>query len=109
VYSFLEVIEVINPTVPCRAMLSSQPLALCFAKAEVIVEVKSYKFGNPSTKKSGYTMTRKWRLMGACVYLEKVNAKRRILALTDKGLCSQFKKDAQSLFRTVDIRLFKIA
>jgi hypothetical protein len=34
-YSFLEVIEVINPALPCRAMLSSQPLVIYFVKGEV--------------------------------------------------------------------------
>jgi hypothetical protein len=73
-----------------------------------VAEVKSYKLGNASTKKAGYITTRKWRLMGACVYLEKVNAKERILALTNKELCEQFKKDAQALFPKVRIRYFKI-
>ena len=75
----------------------------------IVAEVKSYKLGNVSTKKAGYTTTRKWRLMGACVYLEKVNAKEKVLALTNKELCEQFKKDAQALFPKVKIRHFKIA
>ena len=76
---------------------------------KIVVEVKSYKLGNVSTKKAGYTTTRKWRLIGACVYLEKVKAKERILALTNKELHEQFMKDAQALFPTVAIRYFKIS
>jgi hypothetical protein len=58
---------------------------------KIVVEVKSYKFGNKTTKKSGYTTTRKWRLIGACFYLSKVkNATSRILVLTNKDLFSEF-------------------
>ncbi len=63
-----------------------------------VVEVKSYKLGNETTKKAGYTTTRKWRLIGACFYLSKVKgATNRILALTNKELYSQFIKDIDGL------------
>ena len=65
---------------------------------KIVVEVKSYKLGNETTKKAGYTTTRKWRLIGACFYLSKVkSATNRILALTNKELYSQFIKDIDGL------------
>jgi hypothetical protein len=74
-------------------------------KEGIFIEVKDYKFDNPSTGKAGYSSTRKHRLIGACFYLEKVKkAKKRILVLTDKRLCEQFKKDMQGLLSKVEIR-----
>jgi len=48
-----------------------------------VVEVKSYKLGNETTKKAGYTTTRKWRLIGACFYLrtcQEITCPSRILS-----------------------------
>jgi hypothetical protein len=73
---------------------------------KIVVEVKSYKLDNKTTKKTGYTTTRKWRLIGACFYLSKVkNATSRILVLTNKDLFSEFKKDMNGLLNSnVEIR-----
>lgn len=72
----------------------------------VVIEVKSFKFDNETTKKSGYASTRKPRLIAACAYLDKVDAKRKILVLTDKELYEQFKRDmdGDDLFPKVEIR-----
>lgn len=74
----------------------------------IVVEVKSCKFKNETTGKAGYTTTRKWRLIGACFYLEKVKAKTKILALTDKDLCKKFKEDMKGLidFKKIQIEHF---
>ena len=71
-----------------------------------VVEVKSYKFGNQTTGKSGYSTTRKWRLISACFYLGKMKkATKRILALTDKELFTQFKNDMDGLLSAnIEIR-----
>jgi hypothetical protein len=73
---------------------------------KIVVEVKSYKLGNNTTQKAGYTTTRKWRLIGACFYLGKVEkAAKRILALTDKELFTQFKNDMDGLLNSnIEIR-----
>ena len=60
-------------------------------------EVKSYKFGNRRTGESGYTTTRKARLLMACFYLEKIEAKTKLLVLTNKKLCDRFKNDFNGL------------
>jgi len=74
---------------------------------KIVVEVKSYKLENETTKKAGYTTTRKWRLIGACFFLSKVKrATNRILALTNKERYSQFIKDIDGLIdpKKVEIR-----
>ena len=73
---------------------------------KIVVEVKSFKLGNKTTKKAGYTTTRKARLICACFYLGKVeNAAKRILALTDKELFNQFKNDMDGLLSAnIEIR-----
>lgn len=73
---------------------------------EVVIEVKSYKLGNETTKKSGYTTTRKQRLITACTYLDKASAKTKILVLTNKNLYKQFKEDMdqEGLFPTITLR-----
>ncbi len=63
----------------------------------LVGEVKSYKFDNETTGKAGYTTTRKARLLEACFYLERVQAKRRVLILTDKRLYEQFTDDTHGL------------
>ncbi len=72
---------------------------------QVVIEVKSYKLGNETTKKAGYSTTRKQRLVTACVYLDNINAKRKILALTNKELHEQFRHDmtGDGLFTSVEI------
>jgi len=77
---------------------------------QLVIEVKSCKLGNETTKKSGYTTTRKPRLIAACAYLDKVDAKRKILVLTDKELYEQFKRDmdGDGLFPRVEIRCVPI-
>ena len=83
----------------------------------IIVEVKSYKFGNTTTKSAGYTSTRKSRLIGACFYLERAKPKnktvkiiKRILALTNKKLHGIFRDDMDGLIdkRRIDIRCFPV-
>lgn len=74
---------------------------------KVIGEVKSYKFLNETTGKAGYTTTRKARLIEALFYLSKVKAKTKLLALTDKELCEQFKKDMDGLLSS-DIQIIYI-
>ncbi len=74
---------------------------------KIVVEVKNCKFfDNKTTKKAGYTTTRKWRLIGACFYLSKVKkATNRILVLTNEELFSQFNKDMDGLLNSnVEIR-----
>jgi len=63
----------------------------------IVGEVKSYKFGNRRTGKSGYTTTRKARLIMACFYLEKIPANTKLLVLTNKKLCDEFKYDLNGL------------
>jgi len=71
-----------------------------------VVEVKSYKLGNETTKKAGYTTTRKWRLIGACFFLSKVKrATNQILALTNKARYSQFIKDIDGLIDPKKLKL----
>jgi hypothetical protein len=73
---------------------------------KIVVEIKSYKFDNKTTKKAGYATTRKWRLIGAYFYLSKVKkATKRILVLTNKELFSEFNKDMDGLLNSnVEIR-----
>jgi len=77
---------------------------------KVVVEVKSYKLGNGTTKKAGYATTRKWRLIGACFYLGKAEkAVTRILALTNEELYTQFRKDMDGLLNpNIEIRYFPL-
>ncbi|MBI5875576.1 MAG: hypothetical protein HZB81_07020 [Deltaproteobacteria bacterium] len=60
---------------------------------KIVVEVKDFKFDNETTGKSGYSSTRKHRLISACCYLAKVHAEKKMLALTNQEICEQFKKD----------------
>lgn len=92
-------------------------LDLVSEDSSIIVEVKSYKYGNNTTKSAGYTSTRKWRLIGACFYLEKAKPKnrktkikKRILALTNKKLHDIFSHDMDGLIDTkkIEIRYFPI-
>ena len=59
----------------------------------IIGEVKSDKFGN----ESGYRTTRFCRMVTACMYLQKIKAKKRLLILTDKEFYDRFKRDADGL------------
>lgn len=63
----------------------------------IIGEIKSSKLGNITTKKAGYTSTRKWRLIGDIFYLERVEAESKFLVLTDEELWKQFKGDIDGL------------
>jgi Holliday junction resolvase-like predicted endonuclease len=83
----------------------------------IIVEVKSYKYGNNTTKSAGYTSTRKWRLIGACFYLNKAKPKnrktkikKRILVLTNKKLHDIFTHDMDGLIdkRKIEIKFFSV-
>lgn len=56
----------------------------------LVGEIKSYKFANKTTGKAGYNTTRKARLLAACFYLEKVNARTKLLILTNKKLYDVF-------------------
>ena len=58
-----------------------------------IGEVKSYIFGN----ENGYRNTRFCRLITACVYLQKIKAKRKMLILTNEKIYRRFKKDTDGL------------
>jgi len=73
---------------------------------KIVVEVKSFKLGNQTTGKAGYSTTRKSRLINACFYLGKVEkAGKRILALTDEELFTQFKNDMDGLLSAnIEIR-----
>lgn len=77
---------------------------------QLVIEVKSYKFGNETTKKAGYTSTRKARLITACAYLDNVPAKRKMLVLTNAELHKQFKIDMVKIgmFPEVEIRYVPI-
>jgi len=77
---------------------------------QVLIEVKSSKCGNETTGKAGYTGTSMPRLVMACALLDKRDAKRKILALTNKELHEQFSKDMSGygLFPTVEIRYVSI-
>ena len=71
---------------------------LVSSDGKLVIEVKSYKLGNETTKKAGYSTTRKSRLISACFYLSKVKkATTRFLVLTNKELHSQFIKDMDGL------------
>lgn len=77
---------------------------------QLVIEVKSYKFDNQTTKKAGYASTRKPRLIAACAYLDKVSAKRKMLVLTSEELHKQFTKDMGEfgMFSEVEIRYIPI-
>ena len=73
--------------------------------SKIVVEVKNSKLGNRTTQRSGYTTTRKWRLLGDCFYLSREKgAKKRILVLTNKELYKQFSTDMDGLLKDVEIR-----
>lgn len=74
---------------------------------KIVAEVKSSKLGNEKTRKAGYSTTRKWRLLGDCFYLEKCDAKKKILALTDRELFEQFSKEMDGLLPSIDIEFFE--
>ena len=77
---------------------------------KIVVEVKSCKFKNKRTQKSGYTTTRKWRILGDCFYLTRAKGvKRRLMVLTNKEIYTQFKNDMDGLLDPkIEIRYIPI-
>jgi len=61
----------------------------------LVGEVKSSAYASGGS--SGYRNTNFWRVLGACILLEKVEASRKILVLTDRELYEHFKVDSEGL------------
>ncbi|MBI1819254.1 MAG: hypothetical protein HYR81_02860 [Nitrospirae bacterium] len=70
---------------------------------KIIVMVKSSILGNNRTKKSGYASTRKARLIEDLFYLEKIPGEKKILALTNRDLFTQFTNDMSGIGMGVEI------
>ncbi|MDA8100193.1 MAG: hypothetical protein M0042_11240 [Nitrospiraceae bacterium] len=70
---------------------------------EIVGEIKDYKFSNSTTGTAGYSNVRKYRLIAECFFLERVSARRKILALTNRELAEQFRKDMDGLKSDVEI------
>jgi len=66
---------------------------------KLVGEVKSDKFGS----ENGYRTTRFCRMVTACMYLQKIKAKRRLLVLTDKEFFNRFRKDVDGVIKDIDI------
>jgi hypothetical protein len=67
---------------------------------KLVGEVKSDKFGS----ENGYRTTRFCRMVTACMYLQKIKAKKRLLILTNKEFFNRFKKDANGVIsKDIDI------
>jgi len=59
----------------------------------LVGEVKSSSYRNETR----YWTTKFWRVLGACVYLERVEASQKILVLTEREFFEHFKVDAEGL------------
>ena len=71
----------------------------------LVGEVKSSSYGN----KARYWTTKFWRLLGACVYLERVEASRKILVLTERKLFEHFKVDAEGLIsEDIEVKFIEV-
>lgn len=88
---------------------NGDPLTHCFdlvsPNQNIIGEIKSYKFKNKNTKKSGYNTTRKPRLLADAFYLERVRAKKKLLVLTNAALYNEFNQAFGRILKKVKIDL----
>jgi len=71
----------------------------------LIGEVKSSSYSSQSR----YQTTKFWRVLGACIYLEKVKASRKILVLTEKEFFEHFKVDSEGLIsEDIEVMLIEV-
>lgn len=71
----------------------------------LVGEVKSSSYSNQAR----YWTTKFWRVLGACVYLERVEASRKILVLTEKEFYEHFKVDSEGLIsKDIEIMLIEV-
>ena len=71
----------------------------------LVGEVKSLSYGNQAR----YSTTKFWRALGACVYLEKVKASRKVLVLTEREFFEHFKIDSEGLIsEDIEVMLIEV-
>ena len=71
----------------------------------LVGEVKSSSYGNQAR----YKTTKFWRVLGACVYLEKVKASRKVLVLTEREFFEHFKVDCEGLIsEDIEVMLMEV-
>lgn len=71
----------------------------------LVGEVKSSSYSNEAR----YKTTKFWRVLGACIFLEKAEASRKILVLTEKEFFEHFKVDSEGLIsEDIEIMLIEV-
>jgi len=71
---------------------------------EIVGEIKSVGI----TNEKAYRTTRAKRVLTDCYFLDKVEAKEKILILTDKEFYNRFKSDFETVVKPIKIMYFDI-
>ena len=76
---------------------------------KLVGEVKASKFSNKTTGKSGYSSTRRARLLEACFYLANVKSAKKYLVLTNEDLYREFNEEMGLLLRRFKIEILHVS